>query len=117
MHTTKIATCCYCGTRAALVLEAGRHELSCSACGAPLHEMKAIPVPSEAKTPARRPPAPISKPSQPFPDVEKHSTKAIKKHKDKKRKKSRYKRGLFGKTLTGKKVFGKIWDAIEDVFD
>ncbi len=44
MH--KIATCCYCGTRAALVLRGeGRHELSCAACGAPLHEMKAIPQP------------------------------------------------------------------------
>ena len=39
----KIATCCYCGTRAALVLtENGRHELSCSACGAPLHNMKQL---------------------------------------------------------------------------
>ncbi|MGR3540941.1 MAG: hypothetical protein ACU0BS_05880 [Hasllibacter sp.] len=38
----KIATCCYCGTRAALVFDKGRHELVCSACGAPLHEMKAL---------------------------------------------------------------------------
>jgi len=43
MPGTKIATCCYCGTRAALVLTGrGRHELSCSACGAPLHEMKML---------------------------------------------------------------------------
>ena len=44
--SAKIATCCYCGTRAALVLKdmpGGRHELACAACGAPLHEMKAIP--------------------------------------------------------------------------
>ncbi|QDY68683.1 hypothetical protein [Qingshengfaniella alkalisoli] len=42
-HNTKIATCCYCGTRAALVLT-GRtqHELACSACGAPLSNLKAI---------------------------------------------------------------------------
>lgn len=40
---TKIATCCYCGTRAALVLRGKeRHELTCSACGAPLHEMKML---------------------------------------------------------------------------
>ncbi|MBK5934385.1 hypothetical protein C8N32_11011 [Rhodovulum imhoffii] len=40
----KIATCCYCGTRAALVLRGGdRHELSCSACGAPLRQMKVLP--------------------------------------------------------------------------
>ncbi|MEL7150111.1 MAG: hypothetical protein AAGK71_05225 [Pseudomonadota bacterium] len=39
--TPKIATCCYCGTRAALTLRGKeRHELACSNCGAPLHEMK-----------------------------------------------------------------------------
>ena len=44
--SARIATCCYCGTRAALVLKdmpGGRHELGCAACGAPLREMKAIP--------------------------------------------------------------------------
>ena len=40
MPNTKIATCCYCGTRAALVLDKARHELACSACGAPLHDLK-----------------------------------------------------------------------------
>lgn len=39
----KIATCSYCGTRAALILNQGRQELVCSACGAPLHDMKALP--------------------------------------------------------------------------
>ena len=54
-YDTKIATCCYCGTRAALVLKGKeRHELACSGCGAPLHEMKwlkerpAMPVPAAA---------------------------------------------------------------------
>jgi hypothetical protein len=42
MPNTKIATCCYCGTRAALVLNKARHELVCSSCGAPLHDMKAL---------------------------------------------------------------------------
>lgn len=43
MHrNTKIATCCYCGTRAALVLTADRHELSCRSCGAPLHDLKRL---------------------------------------------------------------------------
>ncbi|MEM9708713.1 MAG: hypothetical protein AAF871_07940 [Pseudomonadota bacterium] len=42
-QTPKIATCCYCGTRAALVLSGtDRHELSCSACGAPLHNLKQL---------------------------------------------------------------------------
>lgn len=40
---TKIATCCYCGTRAALVLAGQhRHELACSSCGAPLHNLKML---------------------------------------------------------------------------
>lgn len=42
-HGTKIATCCYCGNRAALVLTGrDRHELACSACGAPLHVLKSL---------------------------------------------------------------------------
>jgi hypothetical protein len=41
-YPTKIATCCYCGTRAALVLGKDRHELSCSSCGAPLHDLKRL---------------------------------------------------------------------------
>ena len=42
-HQPKIATCCYCGTRAALVLSGKtRHELACSNCGAPLHDLKMI---------------------------------------------------------------------------
>lgn len=40
----KIATCCYCGTRAALTLSGrDRHELACSNCGAPLHDLKMLP--------------------------------------------------------------------------
>jgi len=43
-YPTKIMTCCYCGTRAALVLkEQGRHELSCGSCAAPLHDLKMLP--------------------------------------------------------------------------
>ena len=51
-YPTKIATCCYCGTRAALVLGRDRHELTCSSCGAPLHEMKRLrqdPAPTSAR--------------------------------------------------------------------
>ena len=43
MTAEKIVTCCYCGTRAALVLRGrDRHELTCSACGAPLHDLKML---------------------------------------------------------------------------
>ena len=41
MAYEKIATCCYCGTKAALVLRGQtEHELACSSCGAPLSVMK-----------------------------------------------------------------------------
>ncbi len=52
---TKIATCTYCGTRAALVLAGTvRHELACSNCGAPLHDLKMLPArQAPAATPAR----------------------------------------------------------------
>ncbi len=56
---TKIATCCYCGGRSVLQLNArDGHELACGSCGAPLHEMKAMPV-------ARRKPAKPRKGSHP----------------------------------------------------
>lgn len=42
-HASKIVTCCYCGSRAALVLRGKeRHELACSTCGAPLRELKML---------------------------------------------------------------------------
>ena len=44
MAVTKVGTCCYCGTKAALVLRGkDRHELSCATCGAPLHALKVLP--------------------------------------------------------------------------
>lgn len=52
----KIATCCYCGTRAALVLSGRtRHELSCSACGAPLHDLKVLKADHPGKRELVRP--------------------------------------------------------------
>ncbi|MCA8884080.1 MAG: hypothetical protein KDA50_10110 [Rhodobacteraceae bacterium] len=51
---TKIATCCYCGTRAALTLKGGeRHELSCATCGAPLHNLKGLKLSDLPQTSAR----------------------------------------------------------------
>ncbi|MDF3413197.1 hypothetical protein HKX54_01915 [Sulfitobacter sp. M57] len=43
-YPVKIATCCHCGTKAALKLDKGRHALSCASCGAPLRNLKALPV-------------------------------------------------------------------------
>ena len=56
MVAQKIATCCYCCTKAALVLRGkDNHELSCGSCGAPLHDLKRLPVEPRAKTPKKRP--------------------------------------------------------------
>ena len=47
-YQTKLATCCYCGTRAALVLRGQtRHELSCAGCGAPIHDLKWLKIPEK----------------------------------------------------------------------
>ena len=97
MAGTKIATCCYCGTRAAPVLRGhDRHELSCSNCGAPLHVMKMLPA---TKAPA---PEPHKRPYTP-PHPERQQVARPQKRRK-------------GKSF-GRKVFSEIWDIIEDVFD
>ena len=60
---TKIATCCYCGSRTMLTL-AGRvqHHLACSSCGAPLSRMKAVKT--EAAEPRARPARPAQAPTR-----------------------------------------------------
>ena len=58
MLPSKIATCCYCGTRAVLVLKGrDRHELACSNCGAPLHDLKMLPRKKKAERELIRPSA------------------------------------------------------------
>ncbi len=92
----KIATCCYCGTRAALKLtEIGRHELSCSACGAPLHDLKQMPLerPKYKSTPAN-------------PELPMRSRKKP----EKKRKKKR-------RTFSYREAFEELFDVVEDIFD
>lgn len=51
-YPTKIATCCHCGSRAALTLDRWRHELACASCGAPLHALKSLPIDRPAPIPA-----------------------------------------------------------------
>ncbi|MBV0912876.1 hypothetical protein [Anianabacter salinae] len=101
-HGTKIATCCYCGTRAALVLTGQtRHELACSACGAPLHDMKALrpvsqrPDDHELVRPSR------VRGGKPKPEPRKSTG-----DKRKKKRKSPMKRFL-----------SEAFDVIEDIFD
>jgi len=107
MPSQKIVTCCYCGTRAALVLKGqDRHELSCSKCGAPLHDMKMLRKEEggvgRSKSKSHRPaPNPVH-PNQPHP-------KAKKKGKRKKRK------GFMRELLSD--AFEEVFDAVEDIFD
>ena len=90
--TPKIATCCYCGTRAALSLRGReRHELSCSTCGAPLHEMKMLRSdsrPHSVRQPKRR-----------------HDSYNRPRRKQKKQK------------SLAQRFMGEAWDLAEDVFD
>ena len=103
MPDTKIATCCYCGTRAALSLRGRvRHELACSSCGAPLSRMKMLPkapdgASARAATPAR--PGPAAAPRDRPPTSH-----------------ERWKKKRKTKRL-GRKVLEEIWDVIEDIFD
>ena len=100
MAATKIATCCYCGTKTALVLRGkDKHELTCSNCGAPLHAMKSLPQSqARAAVPRQKPP----KRKYDNTHTSKHAPRPHKRRK--------------GKSF-GKKVFSGLWDVIEDVVD
>lgn len=103
MPVNKIATCCYCGTRAALVLRGReRQELSCSKCGAPLHNLKMLPIQS-ARRAAPVTTSPRTKPKAVHPKQPHPRPRKVKKYKKS--------RGLWGK------IVEEIWDEIEDIFD
>ena len=94
--TPKIATCCYCGTRAALTLKGKeRHELACSNCGAPLHEMKML------RTDARGD-RELVRPSR----VRADNYPPYKRKKKKKKTKS-----------LSRRFMEEVWDAADDIFD
>ncbi|WP_319004486.1 hypothetical protein [Loktanella gaetbuli] len=98
----KVATCCYCGTRAALVLRGNdRHELACAQCGAPLHDLKMMPANAGGVSRRRAAPAHPARTLR----VE-HLSKPTKTTKRPKRRKS----------LTSKLV-SELWDVVEDIFD
>ena len=100
MPATKIATCCYCGTRAALVLRGReRHELSCSACGAPLHEMKMLKA-DHAGGSARPYPARTGPMAEPVRRAPVEMPRRAKRRKG-----------------FGRRLFEEAIDLIEDIFD
>ncbi|SMX25505.1 hypothetical protein [Boseongicola aestuarii] len=99
-NTQKIATCCYCGSRAALVLRGtDRHELACASCGAPLHELKMLRSDAHGDRELVHPSAIrlSKKPSK------QHRAPKSKPRKGKKSLKHRFK--------------SSIWDIAEDVFE
>ena len=102
---TKIATCCYCGTRAVLKFDRIRHELVCSACGAPLHEMKAMPLPARpaGAKPAPRPSAPVRMKRWDREDEDRA-------YRDRHRKGRRRKSWM-------RWAAEEVWDVVEDIFD
>ena len=103
MAVTKIATCCYCGTKAALVLRGKtQHELSCGTCGAPLRAMKMLPTQSAGQGVSTVSPNPKAK----------RKTAKQSAHFSKSQSKKRRKSKGFGR-----RVFAEIWDVIEDVVE
>ena len=99
-YGTKVATCCYCGTRAALVLRGKeRHELSCASCGAPLHNMKALRAEAVQDHPVVTP-----QPERGGPRNRPGPTKHYGTPKKKRKSAARW-------------LAGEIFDLIEDVFD
>lgn len=106
MAQTKIATCCYCGTKAALVLRgAERHELSCAACGAPLHDMKLLKASATKDHKVERQPKAKerAKAGHRAAGWEREIGRKVKKKKSKK--------------SLGRKIFSEAFDILEDIFD
>ena len=102
-YSTKIATCSYCGARAALVLGRDRHELACDRCGAPLHDMKRLKVDDGKKSQEKQTLG---------HGLHKRPYHARDEYDDYKRRKKRKKR----KSLM-RYVLEEAVDAIEDIFD
>ncbi|MFZ5962368.1 hypothetical protein ACOXXX_05395 [Thalassococcus sp. BH17M4-6] len=103
---SKIATCCYCGTRAALVLQGDtRHELACASCGAPLHDMKMFPGAEASHGPASAKPRKKKRPKVHATPLQLWEREMPKSRKKKKR-----------KTL-GKRFLSEAFDVLEDIFD
>lgn len=97
--TTKIATCCYCGSKTMLQLTArGGHELACGRCGAPLHEMKGLPVSKNADRKIKR--------SRPAPGRHRDHDDDDRPRRKKKRRKPAWSRAL-----------EEAFDFVEDIFD
>jgi len=110
---TKIATCSYCGTRQTLRLGArDGHELACSSCGAPLHEMKRLKAPKAGDKPKKRSPKKKAPHGRPVETRRKdwQGGRDWNGREDPRRRKKRRK-------PLWKKALEEAFDVIEDVFD
>ncbi len=105
----KIATCSYCGTRAVLVFDKGLHELTCRACGAPLHEMKFMPQTSEREAKNTS----LARQPRPKPRRKAASDHARAEWRDWPAKKRPRKR----RKPIARRVLEELWDVVEDIFD
>ncbi len=104
-----IATCCYCGSRAALVLDGTqRHELSCASCGAPLRQLKNLKSETgrgaTGPGPARSGAGAASQSSKVQRKVEKVARKALKKQ-------------LKKRKVPARRAAKGFFDLLEDIFD
>lgn len=106
-YPQKIVTCCYCGTRAALILKGReRHELACSSCGAPLHDLKMLPKDRSGDRELLPRPKPSPKKSARAPGFALPNVRFGKALKKSKKRKSKF-----------KDLFEDAFDLIEDIFD
>ncbi|MBO9400726.1 hypothetical protein J7412_07850 [Shimia sp. R9_3] len=111
-HASKIATCCYCGTRAALVLRGdARHELACSNCGAPLHDLKHLRVSAVQEAAPRSKDKGEKRLKAKSPDYAAYNAKSASKPPKNKKRPKRKKKSTVGWFLK------EAFDVIEDIFD
>ena len=106
-YPTKIATCCFCGSKAALRLDRGRHELTCASCGAPLRDLKMLPKRNTPKEAPADVVAPRRAAAIPYPEPRRKPAKPIKK----KKRKSHKRKSWF------KDAAEELFDFVEDIFD
>ncbi|MBX2855076.1 MAG: hypothetical protein KTR21_08815 [Rhodobacteraceae bacterium] len=116
-ETIKIASCCYCGARAALTLGDvsrdgfTRHELACANCGAPISMLKRLKV-EAAPTPVRRPQPQRNRATpQPFAKSPRKAPPRKAPPKKKKRRSPKRRRYSFVEILDD------LFDDLEDLFD
>ena len=119
-QNTKSATCNYCGTRAALILTGSkRHELACSSCGAPLHDLKMMPLANEVASAAHTiKPKARSRSKTRIIEVPVYVEQERRAYRDryvcKPKKKKAYKKKRKGWAA---RALDEVWDVVEDIFD